>query len=86
MFTTSSRFWVIEKRKLGTYRRLGTPDWYRLQVFLEDGTDKLYQKVGKPPTNGAKQTRRAKTSSTHRRKPEISCGTFTLTLLTLLSV
>jgi len=86
MFTTPSLLWVVKTRKLGIYRRLGTADWYRLQVSLEDGIDKLSQNVGKPPTYGTKQTTRAKTSFTQRRKPEISCGTFTLTLLTLLPV
>lgn len=86
MFTTSSLLRVVKKRKLGIYRRLGTAYRYILQGSLEDGTDRLSQNVGKPPTNGAKQTRGAKTSSTQRWKPEISCATFMLTLVTLLPV
>ena len=71
--------WVVKKHNLGIYRPLGTAYRYILQGSLEECNDRLSQDVGKPPTKGAK------TSSTQRRQPEISYGTFMLTLFTLLS-
>jgi hypothetical protein len=63
---------------VNVYRRFETACWSHLQglscLALEDGTNRLSQIVGKKklPTKAAKQPKTAKTSTTPRRKPEIS--------------